>query len=93
MKKRRAKRKPNRMRASQNGRKSGAIRCQQGHNQLNAFQAEASGLEDLIWREQRVRCSVKVDPDMVKIRAASFGDYVLAKLAIKGRVSSEIVQG
>jgi len=59
-------------------------------HQLESHHAESNELEDVIWREKRVRCSVRVTPELVKIRAQSYPDYLLAKSAIAGRVSQPI---
>lgn len=89
--KRRAKR--TKIMSGTSGRKAGAIRIQSGHHQHNSYHAGNNELEDVIAREKGVTCSVKVGPDQVRIRATTFSDYILAKSAIRGRVSAEIVRG
>lgn len=49
-------------------------------------------LQAIIAREHPgIKCSVLVKPGIVSIRTADYGDYLLAKKAIKGRVSEEII--
>lgn len=56
----------------------------------NASKAES--LEEVIWRENRVRCQVNFEKDHVGVRAESFSDFILARAALKGRVSLPILR-
>lgn len=88
--KRRAKRKT--IMSGTSGRKAGAARIQSGHHQHNEHHAENNELEDVIMRAHGIVCSVKVTPEQVEIRVPSYVDFLLAKSAIRGRVSAEIVR-
>jgi hypothetical protein len=48
-------------------------------HQYEAHHAQNVELEDLIWREYSIICSVKAGQDIVKIRTESYGDFILAK--------------
>lgn len=76
------------------GRKTGA-RVFQGpiRHQHNSFHAENNILEDAILAATGISCSVKVTSEQVKIRAPSYSDYILARAAIRDRVTAEIVRG
>lgn len=55
---------------------------------------EGQALEDRIMSACKVQCKVIADPNTITIRANSFADYVLAKLAIKSLAGSRtITQG
>lgn len=49
-------------------------------------------LQQIILDETGVSCTVLVTPHYVSIRAKDYPDYVLARKAIKGRVSVPIVR-
>jgi len=48
-------------------------------------------LQDLIWDKAGVECSIVVKPSVVSIRTKTYVDFVMAKAAIKGRVSQPII--
>jgi hypothetical protein len=78
---------------SANGRKAKAALIQGPiRHQHNAYHAGNNALEDMILTKTGIACSVKVTPDLVKIHAPSYPDYILAKAAIKNQVSAEIVR-
>lgn len=49
-------------------------------------------LQDIIFDEAGVSCSVFVKPGIVSIRTKDYADYVLARAALKGRTSSQIIR-
>lgn len=63
------------------------------HSSFNQYEQ----LQDLIWLEKKVRCTVVVTPDHVSIKTAvpgneGYSDFLLAKLAIKGRTCKPIIR-
>lgn len=48
-------------------------------------------LQDLIFEQAHVNCSVMVMEDRISIRAVNYADFLLAKAAIKGRTTLPIV--
>lgn len=48
-------------------------------------------LQDYIFNQTGVHCSVLVKPECVSIRTKLYSDYIQAKKAIKGRTSVDIV--
>ena len=53
---------------------------------------EYQRLQEIILSEKGVACTVLVTPAYVSVKAASYGEFLLAKLAIKGRVTVPIIQ-
>lgn len=57
------------------------------HHQFNRYEV----LQDMIARETKVICTVRVQPECVSIRCATYADFVMAKAVIRGRVSVPVV--
>lgn len=57
------------------------------HHQHNAYEV----LQDLILNKTGVQCSVLCTPEFISIRGVDYIDFVLARAAIKGRTTVEII--
>ena len=51
-----------------------------------------SALENIIFDTHRIDVSLKVFPDRISIRSKDYGEYCLAKSAIRGMVSKPVVR-